>query len=371
MIPIDDVVIFDVITHVFATGAVSDADSAPTFEVFEEDTDTAILTAQTMTKRTSKTGNYRGSITWYSVVVSATVSSVSGKCVAKNFRVAPAESTAGVPKSDVQNISGSAVSTSTAQLGVNIVQAAATAWNSGAIGAATLATDTITAAKIAADAITDVKVASDVTIASVTGAVGSVTGTVGSVTGSVGSVTGAVGSVTGSVGSIATGGIAAASFAAGAINAAAIAADAITDAKVASDVTIASVTGSVGSVTGAVGSVTGAVGSIATGGISTASFAAGAINAAAIATGAIDADALATDAGTEIADAVLSRDIGSGTGAGTVNERTVRAALRFLRNKWTSSGGTLTVRKEDDTTSAWTATVATTAGNPVTEIDPV
>lgn len=149
---------------------------------------------------------------------------------------------------------------------VNTTHAAGTAWNSGAIGASTLASDTITAAKIAADAITDAKVASDVTIASVTGAVGSVTGAVGSVAGNVGgnvvgtvaSVVGAVGSVvgnvggnvTGSVGSIATGGITTASFAAGAINAAAIAADAITDAKVASDVTIASVTGNVGGIAG-------------------------------------------------------------------------------------------------------------------------
>jgi hypothetical protein len=119
---------------------------------------------------------------------------------------------------------------------VNASHAAGTAWNSGAIGAATLASDTIAAAKIAADAITAAK--------------------------------------------IADGAIDAATFAAGAINAAAIAADAITDAKVASDVTIASVTGAVGSVTGAVGSVTGAVGSVAAGGITAASFAANAINAA-------------------------------------------------------------------------------------------
>lgn len=82
-------------------------------------------------------------------------------------------------KSDMVDIAGAAVSTSTAQLGVNAVQAGGTAWGSGAI----------TAASIAADAITDAKVASDVTIASVTGAVGSVTGNVGgNVNGSVGSL---------------------------------------------------------------------------------------------------------------------------------------------------------------------------------------
>lgn len=72
----------------------------------------------------------------------------------------------------------------------------------------------------------------------------------------------------------------------------------------------------------------------------------------------------------QVADALLSRDIGSGTGAGSLDERTVRSALRFLRNKWGVSGGTLTVTEEDDTTTAWTAAVTQTAGNPVSAIDP-
>jgi hypothetical protein len=89
---------------------------------------------------------------------------------------------------------------------VNTSHAAGTAWNSGAIGASTLAADTIT----------DAKVASDVTIASVTGAVGSVTGNVG-------------GNVTGSVGSVASGGITAASFGANAITAAKLDPDVTTE----------------------------------------------------------------------------------------------------------------------------------------------
>jgi DHA2 family multidrug resistance protein-like MFS transporter len=40
-------------------------------------------------------------------------------------------------------------------------------------------------------------------------------------------------------------------------------------------------------------------------------------------------------------------------------------------NKWSISGATLTVTKEDDSTAAWTATVSTTAGaDPVTGNDP-
>lgn len=74
---------------------------------------------------------------------------------------------------------------------------------------------------------------------------------------------------------------------------------------------------------------------------------------------------------TENADALLARDLGSGTNAGTSEERTVRSALRFLRNKWAIVTGTLTVRKEDDTTAAWTAAVSTTSGaDPVTGNDP-
>ena len=72
-----------------------------------------------------------------------------------------------------------------------------------------------------------------------------------------------------------------------------------------------------------------------------------------------------------VADSILARDIGSGTGAGTSEERTVRAALRFLRNKRSIATGTLTVTKEDDATAAWTAAVTTSAAaEPVTAIDP-
>ena len=72
-----------------------------------------------------------------------------------------------------------------------------------------------------------------------------------------------------------------------------------------------------------------------------------------------------------LADDVLARDLGSGSNEGTLNERTVRSALRLLRNKTDVAAGTLTARKEDDSTSAWTAAVTTTGGaNPITAIDP-
>lgn len=96
--------------------------------------------------------------------------------------------------------------------------------------------------------------------------------------------------------------------------------------------------------------------SIGTGGIASTSFAAG----------AIDAAALATDAGQELADRFLLRSIASGSDAG----RTVRDAFRAIRNRVDGSTGTLTVYEEDDTTPAWTATLTRSAVDPIVEINP-
>jgi len=71
------------------------------------------------------------------------------------------------------------------------------------------------------------------------------------------------------------------------------------------------------------------------------------------------------------ADALLNRDMSTGTDSGSPTVRTVRQALRFLRNRWTLVGSTLTVNKEDDTTASWTAAVTTTPGaDPITGNDP-
>lgn len=72
-----------------------------------------------------------------------------------------------------------------------------------------------------------------------------------------------------------------------------------------------------------------------------------------------------------IADAILARDLGSGSGTGTLNERTVRSALRILRNRYDVAGTALTVYKEDDSTTAWTSTLSTNPGaEPVTGSNP-
>lgn len=70
----------------------------------------------------------------------------------------------------------------------------------------------------------------------------------------------------------------------------------------------------------------------------------------------------------DIADAVLKRDMSAVSGEAS---RSLLNAIRVLRNKWTVSSGTLTVTKEDDSTSAWTAAVTGTAGaDPITGVDP-
>ena len=71
---------------------------------------------------------------------------------------------------------------------------------------------------------------------------------------------------------------------------------------------------------------------------------------------------------TSVADALLDRDMATGTDSGG---RTVRNALRFLRNLWSISGTTLTVKKEDDTTTAWTSTLTAAPGaDPISGSDP-
>jgi hypothetical protein len=64
----------------------------------------------------------------------------------------------------------------------------------------------------------------------------------------------------------------------------------------------------------------------------------------------------------QVADAVLNRKLDStGSGTDTTDERTVRSALRAMRNKVSVATGTMTVYKEDDSTIAWSGTVSNTS----------
>jgi hypothetical protein len=88
----------------------------------------------------------------------------------------------------------------------------------------------------------------------------------------------------------------------------------------------------------------------------------------ALASGAVISGAIAAAELNNIADALLKRDMSAVSGEA---DRSPLNALRFLRNKWSISGTTLTVTQEDDSTSAWTSTLTATAGaDPVTASDP-
>lgn len=107
---------------------------------------------------------------------------------------------------------------------------------------------------------------------------------------------------------------------------------------------------------------------VASGGLNSGAFVTGAITAKAIATDAIGAAKLAQDAVTEIVDGLLKRDMSAVTGE---SARSPLNALRLLMNKRTVVGSTLTVCKEDDSTSAWTATVTQSgSATPITAVDP-
>ncbi len=72
-----------------------------------------------------------------------------------------------------------------------------------------------------------------------------------------------------------------------------------------------------------------------------------------------------------IADGLLDRDMSVGTDSGSTTIRTPRQALRFLRNRWTLISDTLSVKKEDDSTESWSASVGTTTtADFITSLDP-
>ncbi len=123
---------------------------------------------------------------------------------------------------NIQSIAGAALNTSSAQIGVNVVNAAGTAWGSGAITAAAIATGAIDADAIADNAIDAGAIA--------TGAITNAKFAAGAIDAA------AIADNAIDAGAIATGAITNAKFAAGAIDAAAVANAAIDAATFAADV---------------------------------------------------------------------------------------------------------------------------------------
>jgi len=110
----------------------------------------------------------------------------------------------------------------------------------------------------------------------------------------------------------------------------------------------------------------------ATGAITASSFTAGAIDANAIATDAITSAELSSTAIAEIADGILARNLdSSGNEASTTSSgRTVRNALRILRNKVDASSGTqVDVYNEADTSVIWSQPITTSvSADPIVKV---
>jgi hypothetical protein len=256
--------------------------------------------------------NYTGSTD--TAEVDAWTTTPSGTITYCVFAASPASATS-LPAVNLTQIAGAAVSTTTAQLGVNVVQISedataadnaelmfdGTGYAGGAIQlntkVATIATDAIDAASIKADAGTEIGSA---VWASATR---QLTGTQSfSLTGNIS------GNLSGSVGSIAGGGIQGTSFHGTALTLlASTAGDGVWDEALSGHTTA----GTAGKAVADVLDDTG------TAGVIVASLGAGAITAATIATGAIDADALATDAVNEIVDQVWDETLGDHIGSGS------------------------------------------------------
>lgn len=106
-IPLGETVHFDLMTHNYVTGASVNADSTPTWVVFEEDTDATILNGN-FTLRSAMTGNYRGTFAastangfeaekFYTVRATCVVNSVTRQEVSLFFFV-PSTATAASPE---------------------------------------------------------------------------------------------------------------------------------------------------------------------------------------------------------------------------------------------------------------------------------
>lgn len=110
---LEDTIYKDFTTHNPNTGSVSDADSTPTCAVYEDSTDTAIL-SPTVVKRTSLTGNYRVPIAMtsangfevgrsYNVIVTATVNGVIAKDCIDSFIIDTPRRPTGLVVTDAGN----------------------------------------------------------------------------------------------------------------------------------------------------------------------------------------------------------------------------------------------------------------------------
>lgn len=150
-----------------------------------------------------------------------------------------------------------------------------------------------------------------------------------------------------------------------AIDAGAIAADAITSTKIADNAITANKIAADAITNAKIADNAFAAEQFAADFLTSAKIADDAIASEHIATGAITADGLAADAAAEIADKVLGRQAD-----GTDGDRNLGRLIRKGVNKGAIVGTTLTVYEEDDSTPAFTETIARSAVNAIVSSDP-
>ncbi len=355
---------------------------------------------------------------FYTVIVSAvTVDSQTVNFIAATFRIVPAESSAGVAKVDVTHFGGTAGTFSSGRPEVNTTHIAGTAWASTTLftlashdPGATIGTSTLTQAQVTGgayalnsasfsfNAALDLTTTQKASVNTEADTALSDVGLTSTITGRIDVATStrlASASYTAPLDAAATRsavGLASANLDTqlGALPTAAENADAVWDEALSGHLSAGS-TGEALNAAGAAGdpwttSLPGAYSSgqaghiigtyldaaistrLATSGYTAPLSASGTRTALGLASADLDAQLAALPTATENADALLNRDMAA---VSDTNSRSPLNALRHIRNKWSVSGTTLTVTKEDDTTSAWTSTLTTNASaDPITGSDP-
>jgi hypothetical protein len=328
---LEETIYCDFITSSPTTGAATDADSTPTCEVFEDATDTAIL-SPTVVKRTGKTGNYRVPVVCsaangfeaaksYNVVVAATVGAVAAKAVVQTFQMRT---------NGADDLAASILTRATpANVATELANVGLTTTVTGRIDAA------ISTRATPAQVQTEL------------GTYGALKPTTVGRTLDV-TATGEAGiDLDNTAGTLAKG-----TDITGFNDIAAGAAMTLTSAYDAAKT--ASTQASVDTISGYVDTEVAAIKAKTDQLVFTTP-------------GKVDASATVTLTTTDfnnIADAVMKRDFTLLSGEAAYS---LLNAVRMLRNVWSTAGGTLTVKKEDGTTTAWTRTLSTDpAAEPIT-----
>lgn len=143
---IDDLLTFTIVTHTVTTGAATDADSAPSYRIYEDETSTPILTG---TMALLDSGNTAG---FYSEQI--TLSAANGFEKGKSYNI--------YIQATVNSIVGA--TTRNLQIEAEVDANSVSSIGAGVITAASIATNAIDADALAADALAEIQTSLDTAI---------------------------------------------------------------------------------------------------------------------------------------------------------------------------------------------------------------